>query len=286
MGFDWRTLPAAEMESHFNPRAAVPDAQARIDAFSARSRTLRDTFPGRYDLRYGDGPKETLDVHAPQDADGSNPLVLFLHGGYWRALDKDDHVFVAPPLVAAGAVVANVNYDLCPDVTLDTIVDEAARALAYCHANAASWGADPHAIHVIGHSAGAHLAATLLLREWPPRTLPAGALRSVIALTGVYEPEVVLSVSVNEEARIGADSAARQTCLGRPFHLRPRMLIAVGGDEPTGWQAQSAAFAGACRDAGLETRFETAPGADHFTLLERALEPSDPLGGAVRAIVA
>ena len=285
MSFDWRALPPDEMEQHFNPRVAVPHAQQCLDAFAARSAAVRDAIPGRYDLRYGDGAKATLDLHAPADADGRNPLVLFFHGGYWRALDKSDHSFVAPAYLDAGAVVANVNYDLCPTVSLDVLVEQAAQALRFCRAQAAGWGADPDAIHLVGHSAGAHLAARVLQRAWPASEVPPGAVRSVAALTGVYEPQVILGVSINAEAQIDADTAARQDCLGKPFHLRPRMLVAAGGDEPPGWQAQSSAFAAACRDAGLDTRLETVPGGNHFTVLERAVTPGDPLCAAALALL-
>jgi len=285
MTFDWRALTPDEMESHFNPRVAVPQAQDFLDAFADRSAKVRDAIPGLYDLRYGDGEKATLDLHAPPGADGRNPLVMFFHGGYWRALDKSDHSFVAPPFLDAGAVVANVNYDLCPTVSLDAMVEQAAAALRFCRAEAAAWGADPDAIHLVGHSAGAHLAARVLQRAWPPGELPPGAVRSLAALTGIYEPEVILGVSVNAEAQIDAAAARRQDCLTQPFHLHPRALVAAGGDEPAGWQAQSSAFAAACRAAGLDTRCESVPGGNHFTVLERAVTPGDPLCTAVLSLL-
>jgi len=285
MSFNWRDLPAAELERHFNPRVACPDAQDHIDRYAARSAEARRRVPGIYDLRYGERPKETLDVHAPANADGSRPLVLFLHGGYWRALDKSDHSFVAPPLLAAGAVVANVNYDLCPQVTLDVIVEETAAALRFCRRSAAEWGADPDALVLMGHSAGAHLAAAMLQREWPPDELPAAALRGVAAITGIYEPAVILGVSVNEEAQITQQVAARHDCLARGFSLTPRTVVAVGGDEPEGWRAQSEAFARTCEQAGIATRLLTVPGANHFTVLEQALSPGEPLHDAVRSLL-
>lgn len=280
MTFDWRALPTEQMEQHFNPRAAVAGVQDYLDTYVARSAAAREAISGEYDLRFGEGAKETLDLHRPAASDGPSSLVLFIHGGYWRALDKSDHSFVVPPLLETGAVVANINYDLCPSVTLDTMVEQMARALTFCHRHAADWGADPERIHLVGHSAGAHLAAEMLLRRWPSGAAP--AVRGVVALTGVYEPEVILQVSVNEEARVAPEVAARRTCLGRPFTLRPRMLVAAGSDEPPGWQAQSRAFANACEQAGLDTALSIVAGGNHFTVLERALDPADPLGAAVR----
>ena len=160
MTFDWRSLPAEQMEQHFNPRAAVDDVDERLEVFVARSVEARRSVPGEYNLRYGERPKETLDVHAPIDRTGPLPLVIFLHGGYWRALDKDDHSFVAPAVLSAGAVLANVNYDLCPDVSLDVIVDEVVNAVRYCHAHAATWAPTPMTFIC---------SVTRRVRIWSPR---------------------------------------------------------------------------------------------------------------------
>ena len=150
MTFDWRSLSAEQMEQQFNPRVAVADAQARLDVYAARSAAARESIPGEYDLRFGEGEKETLDLHRPAGRTERVPLLLFVHGGYWRALDKSDHSFVVPPLLDAGVAVANINYDLCPTVTLDTMVEQMARALAFCQRNAADWGADPdHLQHTL-----------------------------------------------------------------------------------------------------------------------------------------
>lgn len=279
MSLNWRHLPPADMERHFNPRVAVPEAQRLLDRFAARSAKARKRIPGRYDLRYGPGAKATLDLHG--SGSGARPLVVFIHGGYWRALDKSDHSFVVPPLLDAGTVVANLNYDLCPDVTLDEMVESIAAAVRFCHAEAAGWGADPGHMILIGHSAGAHLAAAMLQRAWPAADLPAGAIRAVAALTGIYEPEIILQVSVNEEARISADSAAQQNCLQRPFTVRPRMLVAVGADEPEGWIAQSEAFAAHCVAAGMPTHLHLVSGANHFTMLEYAFSDGHALHDAM-----
>ena len=282
--FDWRSLPPAEMEQHFNPRVANPNASELLEDFVARSAEARERIPGRYDIRYGERPNETLDLHVPEGAEPGSPLVLFIHGGYWRALDKSDHSLVAPPLMDAGAIVANVNYDLCPTITLDEMVEEIANAVRFCRDHAASWGADPDALYLFGHSAGAHLAARMLQREWLAEELPAHGIRGVAAITGVYEPEVILSVTVNDEAQISPGTAARQNCLGRDFVLRPKMLIAVGGDEPEGWRAQSAAFAEDCRNARLDTDFVVVEGANHFSVLDRALERDNPLHEAIAGL--
>jgi arylformamidase len=113
-----------EFERQYNPRQAVPDHQDKIDARVTASAEARCRIEGVYDLRYGPGPLEVLDVY-PAEAEAA-PVQLYIHGGYWRAQDKSDVSFFAEPFTAAGATVVIVNYDLCPNVSLPEIMAEIA----------------------------------------------------------------------------------------------------------------------------------------------------------------
>ena len=95
MTFPWREQPTPLLEQHFNPRVAVPHFQEALARYAARSAAARQRLPGVYDLRYGTRPQQTFDLHRVASSLSAPPLVLFLHGGYWRALDKRDHSFVA-----------------------------------------------------------------------------------------------------------------------------------------------------------------------------------------------
>ena len=143
--------------------------------------------------------------------------------------------------------------------------------------NAADWGADAKNLYLLGHSAGAHLAAQILLREWPQHELAADAIRGLAVISGVFEPEVILDVSVNQEAQISKQTATRLSCLDRTFSLRPNVLIAAGGDEPDGWIGQSQSFAAACIAAKLHTQMLIVPHTNHFTVLECAVSATEPL---------
>ncbi|HZD25465.1 MAG TPA: alpha/beta hydrolase, partial [Alphaproteobacteria bacterium] len=112
MSFDWRAHEAEELERHFNPRVAVPEAAELLERYAARAAAARQALPGTYDMRYGSGEKQTFDLHPPARPADGKPLLVFIHGGYWRALDKSDHSFVVPVFTAAGATVVNLNYDL------------------------------------------------------------------------------------------------------------------------------------------------------------------------------
>ncbi|WP_370156332.1 alpha/beta hydrolase [Ferrovibrio sp.] len=281
MAFDWRSLTPEQIEAQFNPRMSVPDFQPHFDAYVARSAAARAAIGGDYDLRYGPGPLQTYDLHRPKPPKPGAALVVLVHGGYWRGLDKNTMTFAAPLFLDAGAVVVNLNYDLCPQVTLDAIVRQMQQALAHLARKAAGWGADPARLHVIGHSAGAHLAAMMAAAPWPAGLGPQPAIASLGLVSGIYDLAPVLQVSVNESIRLDAAMAARNSVMQFPPRIAGPVLVAAGGAEPEGWQAQSTDFHAACRAAGTRAEMMLVPGADHFTIKFAAADSAHPLGAAL-----
>ena len=263
MAFDWRSAEDAVLEAHFNPRAAVGgEAVERwIGEYLAASAAAREAWPGSYGIAYGPRPREALDLHRPASG-ASGALFMFIHGGYWRRFSRADHSFAVGGFVERGAAVANVDYDLCPDVTLDRIVAQMRACLAFVHAHAEEWGCDPARLFVGGHSAGAHLAA-MLLADPDSAALIAG----VHCMSGIYETPVVRRISVNEDVRLDEAMAARNDAFARPPARAVPMVISVGGGEPAGWRAQSAGYADIAEAAGCAVERVTVPGANHFSML-------------------
>ncbi len=277
-GFDWRSRSDEELEAQFNPRAAVSDAQDFIDAYATQSAAARAQLEGRHDIRYGPLPKQTYDLFVPAEpAPGPLPVQIFIHGGFWRALDKSDHSFTALPVTAAGAAQVNVNYDLCPDVDIAQIVDECRQAVAHVFANADEFGLDRTRVQIAGHSAGAHLAAMMLAVDWAAEGLPAEPFTSAVLSSGVFEPAVVSRISVNEQVRL-TDAVAAAT---DAFHHLPRthcpILVAVGGGETELWIAMSEAYAERLRAAGQNVDYLLVPERHHFSILQAQFEPDHEL---------
>ena len=148
----------------YNNRALVPDYAAYFARWAQTSVVARQTSSCQLDVPYGDGPNEMLDIFP--GAGVKAPVLVFLHGGYWRSLDKADHSFIAPAFTQAGACVVIPNYALCPAVTIPDIVLQMVKALAWTYRHVAAYGGDPRRITVVGHSAGGHLAAMLLACVW------------------------------------------------------------------------------------------------------------------------
>ncbi len=292
MTFDWRKATDEDIERHFNPRVAVADAGDHIARFTGSAAKARGQLAGRYDIAYGGpadaGEKMTLDLFPARNADLGSPapVQVFIHGGFWRALDKSDHSFAALDITAWGIAHISLNYDLCPTVTLDDIVGQMRKALAYVYNHADELGIDKNRIHLAGHSAGAHLAAMLLCMDWAEAGLPADVVKGVAALSGIYEPEAVMHTSVNADLHLDLAMAARNDVIAMAPINKAKMLITVGGDEPEGWRKQSSDYAEVCRVAGLDTEVMIVPGTHHFTVLDAAVTAGTPSFEAIVAQIA
>lgn len=260
-----------DLESHYNPRKAVPDAEQFSQRGAALSAATRRRRPdARLDLRYDEGQLGTLDVF-PAATTGA-PVHVFLHGGYWRGRDKSDYSYVADALVPLGITTVVMNYDLCPAVELPAIVRQVRQGFQWIHAHAGQWGGDPGAITASGHSAGAHLIAAALPRAGEPPA--AWAPRAAVLVSGIYELEPVLSVSVNKEIRLRPEQVDALSPMRHPPTASVPLLVAAGGAEPTSWVKQSHDFAKACTAAGGSATYVELPGTHHYSVMQ-ALESAD-----------
>ncbi len=225
------------VERGYNNRAAVPDHPQWFAKWAQLSAQAKSALAPELDLRYGPNPKETLDLFVPPGR--SRGTFVFIHGGYWRALDKVDHLFVATPFVAQGYAVAVINYDLCPDVGIATIVDECRRAVAWLVREGERHGANPAPMVVGGHSAGGHLAAMLVATPAEAFGATRHPLAGAVSLSGVHDLRPLTLFSGNADLELDEAEAARLSpILHRPATGVP-IVVAVGGDETSEFIRQS-----------------------------------------------
>jgi arylformamidase len=273
------------VEKGYNNRAAVPQFQQYFDDWAARSAVARAELKPAMDLRYGPGPRETLDLFLPQQT--PRATLLFFHGGYWRSLDKASHSFIAPPFVERGYAVAVANYDLCPSVTVAEIVDEARRAFVWLRREGAVHGANTERIVLAGHSAGGHLVAMLHATNWLEIGLPASPFAAGVTLSGVHDLRPIPLTSFNADIRLNAADAAHLS----PILLSPRvhapLLVAVGANETSEFVRQSQilwdAWPGA-RPVG-STRPLVIAGRHHFSVLDDMADSRSKLAADTLALL-
>jgi arylformamidase len=227
--FGSRTLTPEEVERGYNNRAAVPGHAQWFERWAARSREAIDALAPRRDVHYGRNPQETLDLFVPPGR--VRGLFVFIHGGWWRALDKADHAFVAPAFVAQGIAVANVNYDLCPGMPIAGIVDEVRRAVGFLARSAARLGIPDAPMVVAGHSAGGHLTAMLHASTPAELGLARHPVAGAVSLSGVHDLTPLVHYSLNSDFKLDAALAARLSPLRYAPQTQAPIVAAVGADE-------------------------------------------------------
>lgn len=275
----------AWLDRQYNNRALVPahgEHFARWAADSVRARQRRGTV---LDVAYGHGAGETLDLFLPERRANQPlaPVLVFIHGGYWRSLDKSEHSFIAPPFVQQGAVVVVPNYALCPAVSIPDIVLQMVRALAWVWRHIATHGGDPDRISVVGHSAGGHLAAMLLNCLWPrvSEDLPPQLVKNALSISGVFDLEPLRHTPfLRDSLRLTADHVKKASPARLPAPVlsggRGGLFSVAGGDESGEFLRQNQLIRQAWGDAAVPV-CETLPGLNHFSVLEALVQPGHRL---------
>lgn len=275
----------AWLERMYNNRALVPDHMDYLQRWAADSAQVRANVPCVLDVPYGTGQGETLDIFPPARAAAPRvPVLVFIHGGYWRSLDKSDHSFIAPPFTLAGFCVVVVNYALCPGmpgapVTVPHIVRQMEKALSWVWRNITQHGGDARRITVAGHSAGGQLAAMLLTSLWPliGPELPDGLVRSALSISGVHDLEPVMYTPMYQESLHLTDQQVLQASPARlPAPQRGVLYCAVGGDESPEFIRQNQLMQDAW-GSHFVPRSQVLPGLHHFSIVDALAKPGHDL---------
>lgn len=266
----WREYTPDELDRQYDNRSTVPEHPEIFGDWERRSRLAQDQLGGARNLYYGSHPRQALDLYVPVGLDTPAPLHLFLHGGYWQAMSKEFSGFVAEGLVQAGVAVAVVNYRLCPEVSIEEVVQDVRDALVWLHLNGAAHGVNTSRVQISGHSAGGHLAAMLWTTDWIRQTpeLPVDFLHSGIGISGIYELQPLVATRVNGALALDAPRAlALSPALLEPGCRAP-LLLAVGEAESEEYHRQSDYLCEKWRTAGVSVEVERLKDHHHFSILD------------------
>ena len=259
-----------DYETEYNNRARVPENPAIIAGWSRDAKAYREAHQARHKvISYGAGERNRIDLFS---GDGTGPIVVFIHGGYWQALDGSFFSHLAGGLNAHGIDVAVPSYDLCPSVSIAEIIGEmraASRELARLG----------RPLVVSGHSAGGHLAACMLATDWRAfdASLPEALVTAAYAISGLFDLRPLVSTSINMPLKLDDASARAVSPLFWKSPARGTLDAVVGGNESAEYFRQSRTIVDAWNAAGIATRFATIPDANHFTAIAPLADPNSPM---------
>ncbi len=263
-------------EREYNARASIPEHPQIFARWAEQSAAVRRLRACVIDLNYGETTGERLDLF-PASRDGA-PLLVYIHGGYWRSLDKSDFAWIAPPFVNHGVSVALLNYGLAPATPMEEIVRQMLRAHAWLYRNGDRLGFDPNRICLVGHSAGAHLTAMMMAAIWPAfgADLPADLVKGGLAISGIYDLEPLRHAPFIR-SDLGLD--AKRARLLSPVHMPPAtgrpLYTAVGALESGEFRRQTALI-GKAWPRNL-VREIPMPGLHHLSVVEELANLASPL---------
>ncbi len=259
------TYSQSELNRQYDAAGTVPSVDPYFERFATESARERAKLENELDVAYGSGERERLDLFPATDSGA--PLFIFIHGGYWRRLDKSFFSFVAGPIARAGGATAVINYPLAPEAALDQIVRSTQTALAWLAKNAHRANADPRRFFAGGHSAGGQLAGMLAADE---------RIRGIFPISGLFDLEPVRLSHVNEWMTLDSASAARNSpLLHLPAH-KMQLIASAGGAETDEFRRQSRSYVEAWSKLGYPATLLEPAGHNHFSVvLEFADEESD-----------
>ncbi|WP_378944818.1 alpha/beta hydrolase [Mesorhizobium sp. ANAO-SY3R2] len=262
----------ADLDRAYDVERSVPNFRIYADQWVDGSAQARRHLGGKLGVKYGPTVEEYADIF-PAGRRGA-PVLIFIHGGYWRMLSAREFSFVALGPVAAGVTTVVANYALCPSVSISEIVRQMRALVAWTYSNIEAFNGDPESIHVCGHSAGGHLTAMMALTDWAKAYgLPANVLKSAFPISGLFELEPLRHSWLQPDLQLDEREVATQSPQRLVRRVSPPMLLSYGSEEPSAFAQQSDNFLAGWKRAGNRASFMPLIGRNHFTAISDFADP-------------
>lgn len=279
----YKNYDQAALDSQYNNRARVPEFEQMLRGWERDSEAWRRQVHFHADIAYGAHPREILDIFPASQPNA--PVQVFIHGGYWRSLDKGLFHFIAGRFAQPHNITyVALNYPLTPQVTMDELVASCRRAIVWLYQNITLYNGNPDQICLSGHSAGGHLVAMLMATPWPEiaADLPVNLVKGGCAVSGLFNLIPVQLCYVNEDLKLDEVMARRNSPVFLTPSAKSPLIVAVGGAESEEYLAQSQDVVKAW-SLQIPITHMVVPQANHFSILDYLVDPAAPLYQAVMA---
>lgn len=246
-----------------------------LPLWASQSEKVRSECDCILDIAYGSGSRDRLDFF-PADQARSARTVVFIHGGYWQRGDKSIYSFLARPFLKRGVSFIAINYDRCPGTRVSEIVQQVERAFVWLWRNLAELGGNPEALAVAGHSAGAHLAASMIARDWEHvAKAPRDMLKGALLISGIFDLQPLRFTSHGLSLCLEEREAVEVSVVDRRMLVSGPVQIAYGAKESSVFVSQSLRLAGKHRPNILEPF--AVPACNHFDVISELGDPDSEL---------
>lgn len=276
----------SDLDAEFS-LGSVLDLDAVLARRVAAAQHAYAQFALQRSIPYGPDAAHTFHLFLPAAA-GPVPALIFIHGGFWVAMQAEQFSFLARGFVPFGIALAVIDYPLIPAVRMADIVHAWQLAVGYIHRHGAAHGLDPSRIHVCGNSAGGHLLAELMDgKRTGEAGLPHDAIQGGTAVSGLFDLTPVAASFRNESLQLTPEEVARFSPQLRQPDITADLIVAVGGDETGEFLRQSADFVELARSVGAPVQHMVVPATNHISVVLDALsDPGAALNQAVRSQIA
>lgn len=254
-----------ELDRQYEHRFFVSDVDKHVAYAKEQSRRVRAAARGKFDVPYGEGQDELLDIYFGSGAKPA-PVVIFFHGGRWSRGTKVSSCDPAEVFNASGAHFVSVNFTLLPKVSMDALIEQCRAAIVWIGRNCRSFDGDPDRLYVFGKSSGAHIGGMMAVTDWTRYGAPANLLKGGLLVSGMYDLEPVRLTFRNEFLKLDRDGAHNNS----PIHHIPAngcpLVLGCGALETPEFRRQTLEFAKAWRKKGLECDYMEVPERHHYSV--------------------
>ena len=268
-----------EMEYQYNPRESVPEYPELAKVRAAQAKKVRETAKSWLNVSYGSSPRETAGHlrrrQARRAGAGLHSRRLLAQRQQGRQLQLRADLHQARRDCCAGRIRS------LPAGHRHRHRPADPRRIAWVGKNIMRYSGDPSRIYVSGHSAGGHLTAMALAHDWTKEGLPQDCIKGAVATSGVFDLDMVMKISVQEQVQLTPEVAKLNSPFLNPPKVKCPLVVAVGSAEPKGWQQMSEDYFNYCKQQGMKVEYLVVPGANHYTMSEKLLDEANPLTQAM-----
>lgn len=269
-----------ELDRAYDQRAWAPNAQSVIARYTTDSKAVQAKHKFKT-VRYGPSDDEVMDVFPPVSAPAGRlaPIHVFIHGGAWRLLTKDDSSFPAPTFVENGVIYVALNFAVIPKVRLPEMADQCRRAIAWLGRNAREIGGDPERIFISGHSSGGHLAGVMLTTDWPRYGASETVIKAGLAVSGMFDLAPVLLSARSSYVVLSKDEEHALSAMRHLDRIRCPIAVAYGDGESPEFKRHARDFAAALKARGtFASTLIEGKNLNHFEIINTLAQADGLLG--------